>query len=450
MRLLNNILRSSLLLLLLVLGTNPAQAATIYGHPIVGSYKAGETIPFKVYLSSSDQEANAISATVLYPPTSIEVVSISKTNSIVNLWVQEPSFNNSTGELSFEGVIFNPAYQGSQGEVLSVIFRTKTPGTSSINITNASVLANDGQGTNILTGVQGATYTIESILAPAIVQEETQTTQVEDQQSQPDTNLLPRKPDIQSHTHPDQNIWYSGIMGDFYWDITDEIESVAISIGRNPDSNPSINYSPPIDERSMIGLDNGVWYLHAKYKNEHGWGPVSRYTFRVDNEPPTEPDMIIFGSGDGENSIKISLAAEDQLSGMDHYQLTFNNDSFYRIELDEADRYQIDDLPDGVYTVSVNAIDKAGNSSAISTQITFEEGVVQKEGSVLVTTSLQRQDRPIDQSGSLWRNIFLAALVSFAVIEYLSVRYFAHRRNPFAVSKENFNAPLKRKKKRKK
>ena len=40
-----------------------------------------------------------------------------------NIWMQEPNFSNSVGQVSFEGAILNPGYQGSAGQVLSVVFK---------------------------------------------------------------------------------------------------------------------------------------------------------------------------------------------------------------------------------------------------------------------------------------------------------------------------------------
>ncbi len=68
---------------------------------------------------------------------------------MVSLWVQDPQFSNSLGIVSFEGITPNPGFKGS-GKIISVIMRPKSVGSGKLSFTNGSILANDGNGTNIL------------------------------------------------------------------------------------------------------------------------------------------------------------------------------------------------------------------------------------------------------------------------------------------------------------
>lgn len=157
------------------------EAATLSVSPATGTFSTGQIFVVNVNVGSSDQAMNAVQGKLSFPKDTIEVVSISKTNSIITLWVQEPSFSNSAGTISFEGVVFNPGYRGASGKVISVTFRAKTANGASLTFSESSVLANDGAGTNILTGTTNGRYTInprkvepvkQASTTPVVVDEE--------------------------------------------------------------------------------------------------------------------------------------------------------------------------------------------------------------------------------------------------------------------------------------
>lgn len=137
-----------------------ADAASLSLTPSTGAYTVGNIIKVRVSVASGTQSVNAVSGIVTYPSSIMSLSSVSKENSLITLWAKEPTFSNTTGSVSFEGVILN-GYQGSSGTVLTLIFRAKKEGSASIKLSNSStVLANDGVGTNVLTGVGGAFFTI--------------------------------------------------------------------------------------------------------------------------------------------------------------------------------------------------------------------------------------------------------------------------------------------------
>lgn len=142
-----------------------ASAATLYLSPSSGSYPAGKPFTVNVFASSQGEAMNAVSATILVDPNKFSVTSASSIGSIVNFWVQQPQVSGSN--ISFEGVVLNPGYQGAGAKVASFVLVPKGSGNGSVSFSSASVLANDGQGTNILETTSGATYTItEAIVIP--------------------------------------------------------------------------------------------------------------------------------------------------------------------------------------------------------------------------------------------------------------------------------------------
>lgn len=137
-----------------------AFAAVLSISPAAGTYSVGQTVALNVVLSSTDQASNAMSAKIKFPTDKLQMVTISKAGSIVQLWAAEPTFSNEDGTVHFEGVIPNPGYQGAGGRIVTLYFKVKTTGTAIISYTGASALANDGLGTDILSGYNNAELTL--------------------------------------------------------------------------------------------------------------------------------------------------------------------------------------------------------------------------------------------------------------------------------------------------
>lgn len=150
-------------LILLLSGIVPitARAATLYLSPSSDSYYKGKNFEVHI-LVSSDAAINAVSGVLNFPTRYLKVIEISKKNSILNFWVEEPSFSNAgeLGNIRFEGVVLNPGFTGTGGTIADVIFRADSAGSADISFTQSAILANDGLGTNILAGNSGAHVTV--------------------------------------------------------------------------------------------------------------------------------------------------------------------------------------------------------------------------------------------------------------------------------------------------
>ena len=154
-----------------------AQAATLNFDPDSGSYQVGKIITVGVYVSSADQAMNAVIGTISFPADKLEVVSISKIGSIINavdqdgnskgFWTKNPSYSNSDGTVKFEGVVYNPGYQGTNGRIITIIFKIKAAGSANLSFSaDSKVLANDGNSTNILTSSGTAIFELKETSPP--------------------------------------------------------------------------------------------------------------------------------------------------------------------------------------------------------------------------------------------------------------------------------------------
>lgn len=150
-------------------------ADTLFISPASGSYGLGETFTVRVLVSSPRQAINALSGTVSFPTDKLQVTSVSKIGSILSLWVQEPSFSNSRGTVTFEGVVPNPGFSESNGRVLSITFKVVGTGIADVKLSSGSLLANDGYGTNVLKTLGSGSYSLQQkevtpVTPPAILE----------------------------------------------------------------------------------------------------------------------------------------------------------------------------------------------------------------------------------------------------------------------------------------
>jgi hypothetical protein len=161
---------------------NTILAAEINFSPTNGKYHVGDTIKIKVVIAS-DKSVNAVSSNISFPFDILSLTSLSKSSSLINLWAQEPTFSNNNGSVSFEGVILN-GYTGNNGNIITLVFKAKRVGVANLNFKNASILANDGNGTDLFSGkLTTATLNIEKEIKvdkPIIETETEKTTEVID------------------------------------------------------------------------------------------------------------------------------------------------------------------------------------------------------------------------------------------------------------------------------
>lgn len=169
----NNFLKTIIVIIVFLVAPGITNAATLSISPASGSYSVGQTFPVSFYTASSNQSLNAVSGTFNYSSSNLEIVSVSKNGSIFSLWVQEPSYSNATGVGSFEGIVLNPGFIGNSGKLVTYTFRVKAAGTGTIRMGSSSILANDGNGTNIFSGSSPASFNLIAAPEKPIVAPET-------------------------------------------------------------------------------------------------------------------------------------------------------------------------------------------------------------------------------------------------------------------------------------
>jgi hypothetical protein len=96
---------------------------------------------------------NAIGGTIVFPPDTLRVESISRVSSAIDLWAEEPFYSNEDGIIIFAGGIVGTKTETPiRGDVLTVNFRVLKEGKLTLAIRDGQLLANDGDGTNVISG----------------------------------------------------------------------------------------------------------------------------------------------------------------------------------------------------------------------------------------------------------------------------------------------------------
>ncbi len=332
-----------------------AASASLYFSPSTRSYDLGATFTVAVYVSANES-MNAASGIISFPPDKLQVTSVSKTGSIFSLWAQEPSFSNSAGTVTFEGVVLNPGFVGSAGKLLSVTFRARAAGDALIRFSSGSVLANDGQGTNVLSSMGSGQYTIGDVGPEAPVG-----TTVES------VTNAPRAPNVTSETHPDSQKWYVSKNAKFSWSLPQGTTGVRLLYGKVANALPTTSYIPPISSREITDLTDGIWYFHVQLRNGEGWGGVTHFRFQIDTEKPNKFELKPAPGDALSPKAKFFVAAHDALSGIDAYEMRIDNGEPAIWKDGKGDGvYETPALEPGKHILVAKAFDKAGNSITVS------------------------------------------------------------------------------------
>jgi hypothetical protein len=344
----------ALVALLWILSSSIAQAATMQISPSTGVYQAGATFTVDVQVRPNGKPINAAEGTIKFNPNELSVVSVNRSSSIFNLWIAEPSFSNSAGTITYSGGVPS-GYTGTVGRVLSVTFRTKGAGAPRLSFTTGSVLANDGRGTNVLTAMNGGTYTVSAATTaptPEVIIEYV-----------PAANT-PAAPRVESATHPDPESWYNTTTAELTWALPADITAVRTLLNGSPSSVPTKVYETPIRSISLPDLEEGVSYFHIQFRNSDGWGTVRHYRLAVDTVSPTDLKITRATTSDATNPAQaLTFSSIEENSGIARYLIKIDSDEPYEyVPPVGVATHLLAALDPGYHTVIVEAFDAAGNS----------------------------------------------------------------------------------------
>lgn len=336
------------------------QAATMGVQPLLTQVSLGNNFSIRVSINTQGKTINNAEAVIKFPADLVQVVSINS-GGMFSLWVEQPTFSNSNGTISFNGGVPNPGFTGT-GQVLSAVFKAKKTGTAKFSLSGVAIRENDGLGTNILNGLGGGSIVI-------LEQTEKPKEEPKTPDKDTDTNQPIERVTITSPSHPDSNLWYKEKKAVFNWRLPSGATASQTSFDQSPNGVPSVIRRPAIKTVTIDPVDDGVWYLHARFLVKQTWSPVYSYKIQVDTTPPD--NFNVTTKSDTENRLSAVMTATDKDSGVAYY--TVQIDSQLPVTVPATENETIALLPPlskGKHTLTAAAYDKAGNT--ISKVIDFE------------------------------------------------------------------------------
>lgn len=340
-----------------------AQRASLFLAPSSGTYTVGNTFLVQVKVNSGGVAINAADGTIIFDPDKLEVVRLSKDESIFSLWVQEPTFSNSLGTINFAGGKPSPGFIGAAGTILNITFKAKTAGTANLTFASGSVLADDGKGTNILTSIGSAVYNLTSREITPIPPPKEEYTPA------PTLNQPPLSPVVSFSNCPDEEKWCSNNSPVFEWKLPSDVTAISYTIDQNPTTNPKEIFEPKTSV-SFSNLEDGVWYFHINFKNQYGWGELAHRKLMIDTKPPLMFEIEVQQKDPTDPKPILLFDTTDELSGIECYEVKIAENEPVQVKgITKKNPFQLPAQPPGTHKILVRAFDKAGNFTDAKTEV---------------------------------------------------------------------------------
>jgi hypothetical protein len=215
---------------------------------------------------------------------------------------------------------------------------------------------------------------------------------------------------VVSNTNP-QNGWSNITNGVFNFALPADVTSMRLLLDENPDSTPTVVYTPPVSSREISDLDEGTSYLHVQYRDADGWGEILHFKIQIDTALPES--FVITETSPG----VFRFEATDALSGIARYEVQIDGGPAVEF-IDSGDHsYTVPEQQAGPHTLFVKVFDAAGNF--ITASITFVS--VAKPVVDTVVASSSEPEIPstvgtIVSSGTILITLLSIIVPSFALI----------------------------------
>lgn len=356
-----------LILLFVAVPLACAASASLYLSPPSGTYVVGSSFSVIVKVNSGGEGINATEGILIFNPVELQVNKLSKSNSIFSLWTTEPTFSNSTGNIVFGGGT-PTAFSGISGTIITISFRAKASASAQVGFSSGSVLKADGKGTNILGNMNGGSYTLKSkIITPPAEEAPT-----EEYVPLPTPTGTPVAPVVSSLTHSDENQWYSFDDPEFNWNLPPDVTGVSLLLHKNPTGNPGSISDGLMESKKYEDVEDNIWYFHIKFRNKYGWGKITHRKVLIDTYPPEPFEIEVDNKDDLTDPTPVlHFNTTDPLSGVEYYEVKIGEGKRFPLTIQDikANPYHMPFQAPGEHLIKVIAFDKAGNSTAATTEI---------------------------------------------------------------------------------
>lgn len=310
--------------------------------PSTASFTEGSSFEVPIIVNTNGSSINTLDITVSFDASKLSITKPTGGTSIIGLWLEPPSFDNTRGTATYVGAIPG-GITTSSGVVGTITFTAKARGSATVSVrTDSSVLLNDGFGSQASVEYGTARYTIVP-KAPLGVQ-------------------------IYSETHPSEITWYNNSSPSFGWEELPNADGYAVTLDTKPTTVPDAIVTHTAPGVSYPDLQDGLWYLHVRGKQNGVWGGTSHYLVRIDTTAPAEfrprVNYVLAAPVVVERAL-VSFFTTDNLSGIARYEVGVIDKASPATEspvfIETESPYQLPQVGEAGAHVIVRAIDQAGN-----------------------------------------------------------------------------------------
>lgn len=335
--------------------TSHLPASTIFFSPPAQTVLEGATFDVGLFLNTNGGSINTMDVTVKFPPDKLTLVKPSAGDSLIQLWLQPPTYSNKDGTVHLVGVIPN-GVKTKGGLITTLTFTSLVAGDAVLNVTPSSrLLANDGLGTDVKVEPGRATVTV---------------------QPKP-----PGEVAVISDTHPFSSQWYNNNNVTMSWEQATDTSGFSYILDNIPTTVPDDLPEATGTRRSYESVNDGQSYFHIKARRIGVWGGATHFPIRIDTHPPAQftptVDFLTTSYADKKSPREalISFFTTDDLSGIDHYEVAVldlaNAKDVSPVFVQSESPFTLSAAVSDKFHVIVRAVDRGGNIRDASLDVIF-------------------------------------------------------------------------------
>ncbi len=389
----------ALVLLFPPLSLHAAGGATFAISPTNLTVLAGERFSVDVRVNPNGEDLDTVRLRLEFPADVVRVEDVTL-GSLFPRMSPGNSIDNENGSVSWGGFLIGGTVTAS-GTFATITFSALTKGEATLDILDSSRLISNGEEKANAAGHTDATVTIA--------------TAAEEEEGAPTVS-------VRSSTHPDEGAWKNVNDVSFEWTASGSVSAYLVAFDAEPDTEPTESVSGSVTSKGYEDVADGIWYFHLKARTATGVdSETSHFRVRIDTTAPNTiaPYTMRERYLEGESAL-VEFGTTDDLSGIDHYEISINDSSFET----KTSPVVLSDLAVGDLFVEVKAVDRAGNTRFGKTGLrVYPEGTALKPEDIAARgeeekriEELQEKETGVEPSNATLLITSLLALVVAAGI----------------------------------
>lgn len=379
-----------------------AGAATFAPSPSAQTVEVGERFTVELVASPNGESLDTVRAYVAFPSSILRADGV-ELGALFPRQSPGNGIDNDAGTISEGGFILGGVVTQS-GVFATITFTALAEGTATVEIVDSSRLIANGEEKG--TGAYAdATVTVRGAEEPP-----------------PASPVIT----VTSITHPDLNLWYKENIFTADWSVSEgaSVTQWRTAFDQEPEGDPDEPYASRNVTKTISDIADGTWYFHIKGAMAGGgYTQTAHRQVRVDRTLPNPiaPTTLRIRYLEGEDAL-IEFATTDEMSGIDHYELSVNEAEYFTA----TSPYILRDLEVGDYFIEVKAVDRAGNARYGKTGIrAYSADTELKEEDIAAREVEQKRIEEVEESAgngeakdsrTLLITSVLAALLGIAIL----------------------------------